>query len=57
MMSAESPSAKKPEIEVPAELLAALKPHEGLRPQDLNIESLKPSLFGRLAALVRARRR
>jgi hypothetical protein len=45
------------DIEVPAALLAALQPKNGVQPQDLHVESFRPSLFGRLAQLFVQKRR
>jgi hypothetical protein len=56
-MSAEPRLPKTPEIEIPPELLAAVKPHAGLRPRSLDIEGWKPSFFRRIAALVRGKLR
>jgi hypothetical protein len=57
MMPAESRAPQNPQIEIPAELLAAVAPHEGLRPRDLAVEGWKPSLLGRVAALLLPKRR
>ena len=57
-MSADSRPPQSPQvIEIPTELLAAVKPHHGLRPRDLDVEGWKPSLLGRVAALVLPKRR
>jgi len=56
-MPAESRPPPSPQIEIPPELLAAVKPHAGLRPRNLEVEGWKPSLLGRVAALLRPKRR
>jgi hypothetical protein len=45
------------DIQVPAALLAALKPKNGVQPKDLHVESFRPSFFGRLAELFVQKRR
>ena len=51
------PESETCEIEVPAALLAALKPKKGVEPQDLYVESLRPSLFARVARHLAPKRR
>jgi hypothetical protein len=57
IMSAESRAPQKPHIDIPPELLAAVQPHEALRPRNHDIESFKPSLLGRVAAYFLPKRR
>ena len=57
MMPAESHAPPSLEIEIPPELLAAVEPHDGLRPRDLAVEGWRPSLLGRVAALLLPKRR
>jgi hypothetical protein len=57
MMPADSQPPKRPEIQIPPELLAAVKPHVALRPRNLDVEGWQPSFFGRIAELLRGKRR
>ena len=57
MLHAEPDPAETSEIQLSPALLAALKPKKGVQPQDLHVESWKPSLFGRFAELFVAKRR
>ena len=58
MMHAEPQRADETsEIEVPPALLAALKPKNGVQPQDLHVEGLKPSFLERFAELLVQKRR
>jgi hypothetical protein len=58
MMHAEPDQAEETrDIELPPALLAALKPKNGVQPQDLHVESWKPSLLERFAELLVQKRR
>jgi hypothetical protein len=56
-MHAEPYVAETSEIELPPDLLAALKPKNSVQPKDLHVEGWKPSLLGRLAELFLQKRR
>ena len=56
-MHAEPYVAETSEIELPPDLLAALKPKNSVQPKDLHVEGWKPSLLGRLAELLLQKRR
>ena len=57
MMHAEPQVAEPSEIELPPDLLAALKPKTSVQPKDLHVEGWKPSLLGRFAELLIQKRR
>jgi hypothetical protein len=57
MMHAEPDPAETSEIQLSPALLAALQPKTGVRPQDLHVESWKPTLLGRFAELFVTKRR
>jgi hypothetical protein len=56
-MHAEPKQADTSEIELPPELLAALKPKKGVQPKDFHVEGWKPSFLGRFAELLVQKRR
>jgi hypothetical protein len=51
-MLTEEATAEKPQLDLPAELLAEIDRRHGARPPDFRVDGWKPSLLERLARLL-----